>query len=107
MIFAYATSMNAQSSKMMTKAKEEVQKLNDKLKAADASLVLSPAQEEASYEICLQAYNQMQKNWSNKNLSKEEKQAANKPIRKEMNKTLRKDILTKDQRQALKSKEED
>lgn len=94
------TAINAQKASAEDKAKENTEKLNQKLKAINESLVLTADQNKAVYEAYLNGEKAMAEARKSATTD-EEKKEKQQPIRKEMNANIRKNILSKEQRTAL------
>lgn len=100
--FLFAGISNAQSEKIIEKAKDKVSKLNEKLIAQGNEFALTHEQMEQIQQIYqdgLARINDVRKS----STSKEEAKELQKPIRKEMNKNVSRNILTKKQKKALKT----
>lgn len=92
--------VSAQKQNIEEKAETSVTTLDKSLTEIDASLALTDEQKESAMKIFTEGLNEMKearKNAEDKEAGKE----AMKPIRKEMNKTIRTEVLTQEQRRAL------
>ena len=99
-MFVVIGATSAQSEGADKKAAKKVTELNEQLVAIDASLALTDDQVEQAHETFktgIKEMNQVRKSAESKDAGKE----ATKPIRRKMNKKIRKEILTKEQRKAL------
>jgi hypothetical protein len=92
----------AQKAKLEDKAKESVTALNTQLTTANPALALSEEQQKAAYEIYLAGESAIAEKRKTVTTD-EEKKAVLQPIRKEMNMNVKKNILTKEQRDAIKN----
>lgn len=94
-----AATTSAQSQKLIDKAEAKTQEISDKIVSIDESLALSEEQFEAIHQLMIENMQKMNKLRKNA-ATKEEGKKAVKPVRKAMNKQIRKEILSKEQRKA-------
>lgn len=101
-LFLFIGVNNAQSAKMVEKAKEKVEALDAQIQSADANAALSAEQKEQITQLYAERTQRIRKVKKGDG-TEEEKKTEMQAIRKEVNKKVNKEILTKPQRLAKKA----
>lgn len=99
---AFSANLSAQA-KLEEKANQKVEELNAKLTAINADLGLSPKQMEQANVIFMEGLKAIKKN-NKTELATDQKKEEEKTLRKEMNKRIRAEVLSKEQKKALSNK---
>ena len=105
LFLALGTTTQAQNAKIIEKANQKIEKIENRITSVDPALAMSPEQKEQAQKIYADGLMQLKE--IRKNTTDEaEKKEKMKPVNKAMNKAVRTEVLTKEQKMALKKNNE-